>query len=339
MAPPVKATPPATLPGNFFDNQQSAPDTLPGDFKFEDQAVLSKQFPAPTQPDERNGLQRAFDKATTVTPEQEKIPSWMNPAVGNVINKAQEFGAGAIQGAGQPFVHPLDTLSGIGSSIAHPIEAAKAMGKGAMEHPFQTAGNLVGGAVTAGGLEELPGGGIPFKSPAQGPGTLGRVMDAIPTRAKAGKLFESVMNDAGDQPVNLTRAMDPLERAQQLSARGHGTVSAADNLYKRINTVNPLDYREARDWASSLSRLSGEDSMSASPALKAQIGKLSHAFNEDVGDTAGSVGRGEDYTKAMQDYARASSLRNAAVKGAKIAIPVAVGAGVAGKLAHTLLPK
>jgi hypothetical protein len=149
----------------------------------------------------------------------------------------------------------------------------------------------------------------------------------IPTRAKAGKVFESVMKDAQGQPVNMTRSMVPLERAQQLSARGHGTVSAADNLYKRVNTVNPLDYREARDWASGLSRLSANDTMNASPSLRAQVGKLSHAFNDDVGDAATAAGRGEDYAKAMRDYRRASQFNDAAKTAAKWAIPAAAGGG------------
>lgn len=164
------------------------------------------------------------------------------------------------------------------------------------------------------------------------------LMGEIPTRAKAGKVFGSVMNDAADQPVNLTRSMKPLERAQQLSTRGHGTVSAADNLYKRLNTVNPLNYREARDWASGLSRLTANDTMNASPSLRSQVGELSHAFNEDIGDTAASVGRGEDYAKAMRDYRRASQLGNAAKTAAKWAIPAAAGGGAATYALKKTLP-
>lgn len=91
-------------------------------------------------PDTRNGVQKFVDNLTTVTPEQEKGHSWL-------ANKAQEFGAGAIQGVTAPIVHPLDTLSGIGTMIAHPINSAVAMAKSAVANPAQFAGNVVGGAV------------------------------------------------------------------------------------------------------------------------------------------------------------------------------------------------
>ena len=58
----------------------------------------------PDQP-QGNAIQRAFDKATTVTPEQEQGHS-------PLVNRLQEFGAGAIQGAGQTLVHPMQTPSG-----------------------------------------------------------------------------------------------------------------------------------------------------------------------------------------------------------------------------------
>ena len=264
----------------------------------------------PPPPDERNGAQRFMDNLTTVTPEQDaKTPGILKPLA--------HFGAGAIEGATSPFVHPLQTLEGVGKSASALFGNDDDMHdiiNGVKSDPAKALGNVVGGADLGGVAAEA---GAP-------------VMARIPTRAKAGALFENVMQDAGDQPVKLTRAMEPLERAQQLSARGGGTVGAVDNLYKRINTINPLDYREARDWASNLSRLTAQDSMSSSPALKAQVGKLSHAFNEDIGDTAASVGRGEDYAKAMRDYRRASMFNNAAKTTAKWAIPAAVGGGLAG---------
>ena len=95
----------------------------------------------PNQPqDSRNAVQRYVDNLTTVTPEQEQGHSWLT-------NKAQEFGAGAIQGATAPIVHPLNTLAAIGNTIAHPIDTAKSMYQSATSNPAQFAGNLVGGAV------------------------------------------------------------------------------------------------------------------------------------------------------------------------------------------------
>lgn len=108
-----------------------------------DYDALAAQYGGATQnaqADGRNALQREFDNLVTVTPEQEKGHSWL-------MNKAQEFGAGAIQGVAAPFVHPEQTLEGIGSMIAHPIDSAEGMAQSAWQHPAQTLGNIVGGAV------------------------------------------------------------------------------------------------------------------------------------------------------------------------------------------------
>lgn len=251
----------------------------------------------------------------------------------HIMRGIGNFGGAAAGAIPEMLMHPVKTaqsafeLSPAGMAYdavkGKTPQAMTDLSQGVREHPEETlestAGNIVGG-IDAGGM--APG-----------------VTDLIPTRGKAGQLFQSVMNDVGDRPVNLTRTMAPLERAQQLSARGHGNIALADNLYKRINTVNPLDYREARDWASGASRLSGQDKMSASPTLRSNFKQMSHALNEDIGDTASSAGRGEDYAKAMRDYRRAAAMADTASAVGNVAkraaIPVALGAG-GYKLYHAL---
>lgn len=294
MAEPLKLPPGATLVNNGAKLPPGA--TIAGD--------------AGTPPeDDRNFIQKAFDNATTVTPEQEKGHSWLT-------NKIQEFGAGAIQGVGQPFIHPIETAAGIAKFAANPLLSGGEMAHNAVEHPAQTLGNIVGGADL--GLA--------------GEATLGKVVDAIPTKAKAGKLFEGVMQKAANEPVEMLNSRPVLDRVMQLSDRGHGTVGAADKLFARSNTVNPINYGEARDFSSSLSRLSGQDQMAASPTLRAEIGKLSHAFGQDVGSAADRVGMGEQYQQAMRDYARASQYGDVAKTVGKWAVPAVLGGGVLGKV-------
>lgn len=98
------------------------------------------------QTPQENRAQRAFDNLTTVTPEQEKGHSWLT-------NKAQEFGAGVIQGVGQPFVHPIQTAEGFGNAARHPINTAASMAKSALENPAQALGNIVGGALVGEGAK------------------------------------------------------------------------------------------------------------------------------------------------------------------------------------------
>jgi hypothetical protein len=102
----------------------------------------------PDASDDRNIVQKYVDKLTTVTPEQQQGHSAL-------VNQAQKFGAGAIQGVTQPFVHPLDTLSGMGQMIAHPYDTGKQMIQSAIDNPAQTAGNLVGGAVLGNAAGEV----------------------------------------------------------------------------------------------------------------------------------------------------------------------------------------
>lgn len=123
----------------FNPNADFTPAGAP---KFDPAAAYSAAPAANSQDsgDTRSAVQKYVDKLTTVTPEQEQGHSWLT-------NKAQEFGAGAIQGVTQPFVHPLDTLSALGHAVAHPIDTGNQVARSAIEHPAQAAGNLVGGAV------------------------------------------------------------------------------------------------------------------------------------------------------------------------------------------------
>lgn len=138
----------------------------------------------------------------------------------------------------------------------------------------------------------------------------GSLKTIIPTwRDRFAEVFpQTVDSGAAALPVKLTRSMQPLEEAQRLSDAGHGSIGAVDSLYKRINTVNPLDYSEARDRASALSSITGEDKMHATPSLRAQAKRLSRFFNQDIGDTADAAGKGPQYRQAMSEYARASRM-------------------------------
>jgi len=314
------------------------------------QSVLAKQFPPSVNQPEQPGFLENLGHAFGIG-KQEQADRMAHP-IKTALEELPGVAPieGAVKGAGRiggELVKAFQSgTQGNSAGVAeHAIKAIPFVGdvadRGSQAlQPFHGFGDAMEKTVTNPGILGTVAGEAPQAAMAVEAGlegaNPGRTGVYLPTRSGAGKIFESVMQDAQHEPITLTRAMGPLERAQQLSARGHGTVSAADNLYKRINTVNPLDYREGRDWASSLSRISGQDSMSASPSLKAEVGKLSHAFNEDIGDAATAVGRGEDYSKAMRDYRRASQIGDAAKKAgniAKWAVPAAAGGGM---LTHVL---
>lgn len=148
-----------------------------------------------TAPDSRNGIQKAFDNLTTITPEQDAhTPAPLKPLA--------HFGAGAIEGFGAPFVHPLQTLGAVGNAIIHPIDTASGMWQSAKDDPAKMAGNLTGNAVLGGAAHEMmPRGAPPVK--------LSPVEDA--TRNLATRLTPSAKEAPGVQST-LANQIDTLKR-------------------------------------------------------------------------------------------------------------------------------
>lgn len=146
---------------------------------------------------------------------------------------------------------------------------------------------------------------------------------AIPTRAKGAELLNEVSQSANGKPVVFSRTMKPLEEAQRLSSYKHGNIAALDDLYKRINTVNPMDYAEARGRYTPITQLTSEDLGRTTKQLQAQAGKVAHAMREDIGDTARAAGKGPEYEKGMKTYRRASQISSGAKHLGKTALRVA----------------
>lgn len=149
--------------------------------------------PITGHPDTRNWVQRQVDKLTTVTPEQEAGHSWLT-------NKAQEFGAGAIQGLTAPFVHPQQTAQAaldLAKAYVQPqlgAQAGRQMIDQTIQHPAQTAGNLVGGQL----LGEVGGAVIPAAAKLVGK-TAGRA-------ALLGKTPEAAYESALKPSTTLSQA-------------------------------------------------------------------------------------------------------------------------------------
>jgi hypothetical protein len=174
------------------------------------------------------------------------------------------------------------------------------------------------GSLTAGATQIAP--------MVEGLSRVGDDSHFIPSAKRAGNVFQSIAADVKGQPVALTRSTPFIERAQQLSDAGHGTIAPIDSLYRRMNTVNPIDYDEAFDRSSALKNLTKNDKMRATRTLVSQARQLSHALTQDIGDTAASVGRGEHYNNAMKEYRRAAAMKNLGQTAVKVAIPAAAAA-------------
>lgn len=256
----------------------------------------------------------SFDAQTQINPNDTLLQKGLKSVVGAV---------------GAPFAHPLKSLAGL-----IPQDYATQYAE-AQKQPKQ---DLASGLVTGAGQAF---GGLALGAALGGAAKAGApLLEKIPTRARAGDMFQSVMRDAKDQPVNLANSGDQLLRVQELAQRGTSMPQAAGKLLRRTTEPNspPLTYEEARDFASNLSRSSVNEAQRLSPVMQANIAKLSRSFNQDIQDTAGTVGRGVDYAQAMKDYARAAKTRELLNKTVKWAIPAAIGGGVLSKVIGSTIP-
>lgn len=161
---------------------------------------------------------------------------------------------------------------------------------------------------------------------------LGRdIASIVPTRAKAGAIFESLNKDLADHPIPLKSAIAPLQRVTELGARGGTLPKAASDLLTRSQSPIDMTFPEIRDYQSNLSDLSRDAKGSMNGKMLGEIGKLNKGIYSDVFDAADTVGRGEDYAKAMKTYRQAAQLndylKTAQTAIGKAAIPALAGAG------------
>lgn len=253
-----------------------------------------------------SGIQDSFDQNTKTSPNEPLLETGLKSVVGAI---------------GQPFVHPVDTVTGMAQAARHPIDQAHQEVDALRANPAyegtKMAGSLFGNMALGGAAGSLPG-------------AVGDVADMIPTRAKGGKILDSVLDKARDQPVTLSpQTMAPLERTQQLAMAGGKPFGTADKLYQRVQSVNPLAYGEARDFAQNMS-LSPEDKMSLKKSMRYEVPRLSKSFNQDVGRAAEAAGVGPEYQRGMSVYrngARFEDAKDALAKYGGRAALGAVGAG------------
>jgi hypothetical protein len=166
---------------------------------------------------------------------------------------------------------------------------------------------------------------------------IGLGIKAMPTEAKAGKLFDEVMQAAKGQPVNLTRSSAPLDRIAQLTDAGGPTLSAPNKLLLRKNTINPIPYEEARDFYSNISSLSAADKQIANRPMLRELKNLREAFKQDIGDTAEAVGKRQQYEDAMRIYRKANQIKSGAKAAAKVGGGMALGGTVLWPILKQLL--
>lgn len=170
-------------------------------------------------------------------------------------------------------------------------------------------------------------------------------LDAIPSTAKAGQLFEATSKAAGKIPVDVSApgkvALDSLDLAQS----GGQMPKVMRDFLRRTSDPNlpPLTYDEARKFASNASRLSADETNRLTPVMKRQAAQFSSALGDSNQNAAATAGAGDTYNDAMSTYRKAARIRDAKDFVSEKAVPALVnnalkgaGLGLGGALTYGL---
>lgn len=157
-------------------------------------------------------------------------------------------------------------------------------------------------------------------------------VNAIPRVARAGEKFQSVMAAARTLPVDVQEPGTVALRISELADRGGSMPMAVRKFIGRVTdpAKAPLNYEEARDFASNISRLSANEYQRLTPVIAREVASLRVSLNESIANTAKAAGKLDEYRSAMKEYAQAMKLRDAigaVVEGAKKSAPFATAAG------------
>ncbi len=244
------------------------------------------------------------------------LKDYAGRAMATIGNMAQAPGnmmegiKGAVKSGIRTAYNPLSALS-------EPIHGAV----DALTEPSNTA-QRVGSYVPDVALTLMPGGA------AEEAGRL------IPNAERAGKVLERAKVLGKDVPVDLTKAMTPALRAQELATRGSAPPKVMNDFLQRIpvHTSEPMMFPEARDFASNAGALSATEKAASTPMMAGQVKQLAKALSEANQAAAEQMGMGKEFKGAMREYAQAKALgkgKDAAIEIAKKWVPRAIVGGAA----------
>lgn len=251
----------------------------------------------------------------------------------DLIAAAKDVGVGFAKGAGRTVKAIADDLPHAfgGAGLSDYIDLATGRPKGTSYQMVSEGLQPKGTAQTIGGLAEA---GVEMALPAKAG------VAAIPTEAKAGQLFTAVEREAGNVPVDTRGIEDAIMKVKERINLGAGSMPTAvtkliNRLDEPIQNAGPLVYRESRELASNLSKLTVSDKLALNDYGKAAVANLAAEVAKANGAVAKTMGKGAEYVEAMNMWSRAKALQHAAEVAYKKVLPL----GVAGTAAYYLYGK
>lgn len=281
-------------------------------------------------PEEKSLFQKAKDNFNAAT-------QGAQPGDGAIKGFIENVG----QGGGQfirSLAHPLDQAHSEVNAIEapHPVDRALEQAHGEVAAARADPSRFVGNAIGQIGTGAILGGAVGEVAPIAA-GVADDLINKIPTRAKAGAIFNKLNTDLATQPVNLQNSAAPLQRAIEIGARGGTIPGPVSALLQRAQAIEPMTFPEARDYQASLSDLSASDKMAMNGRMKGAVAQLNQALYQDVRQAAeAGGGYGSDFDKAMTQYRQASQVKDTAQTLGKAGVKAAVGTG-AGALGYKIL--
>jgi hypothetical protein len=186
-------------------------------------------------------------------------------------------------------------------------------------------------------------------------GPLAEGADAmIPSRLRAGQVLGDIRNAAKDVPVIPRATMPAVGRWTDLTEAGGKTAKPVTRLSNRLTDYltpatkepqEPMLFPEARDRYSNISDLTRQSKLQTllgnglKPTMLRQAGNVRTGLNADLTDAASTIGRGEDYSNAIREYANAMTLRKGLIgTGLVLGGEGLRRSGILGQIASKVLP-
>lgn len=155
---------------------------------------------------------------------------------------------------------------------------------------------------------------------------------ALPSASRAGAVFNDIAGKAGNLSVPLSKSAAPLQRTLELGEM-NGLPTAVNNLAKRSQSPIPLSFKNARDYVSSISGLSGDEANKLAPLMKGPMGELRTGLHGDIGEALKPLGLNDAYTQAVNEYRQAMQLRDLGKAALTKALPAG---GVLGAIGYDI---
>lgn len=266
-------------------------------------AAITKDFP------------NAYTKPITAP---QTTPSVASSDSSSILQPALGFASGMVQGLRATPQSYKDQLNHILDALG-----GKKLAQFEKEHPMA-------------GPSMLLASGVPFE--AAGSAVKG-VSEALPSSARASRLFEDVMATARDVPIKPGVPVAEAMRGKEIAGRGGQLPKILRDFVRRTADPEapPITYEEARDFYTN-ARLAMSEYLQTKPNMWRQVTIFKGALDTAIREAVTSVGKGDEYAAAMQEYRKAQALKDLVKRAAQIGIPAFLGYK-ADKLINSLKPR